>query len=195
MYEVGPHNDYTFASAEPPITVRLVLKKFDAETGHGSPQGDATLDGALYQARYARGSATETVKGETVGATVVFEDIPLGDIEVRELSPSGGYLLDRDVHRIRVTADMAQGAARVIEVEPQGEFGEDPQRGGFIVGKGDAERYEHEDGEFWNYAQGDATFEGPSSPFTTVPPTPIWHDANGDGASRRQRSSPPARPS
>ena len=84
IYEVGPGNDYTFSSAEPPITVRLVLKKFDAETGHGSPQGDATLDGALYQASYKRGGATETVKGETVGATVVFEGIPLGDIEVRE---------------------------------------------------------------------------------------------------------------
>lgn len=181
VYEVGPHNDYTFASAEPPITVRLVLKKFDAETGHGSAQGDATLDGALYQARYARGNATETVKGETVGATVVFEDIPLGDIEVRELSPSGGYLLDRDVHRIRVTADMAQGGARVIEVEPQGEFGEDPQRGGFIVGKGDTERYEHEDGEFWNYAQGDATFEGAEFTVYNRSANPIWHDANGDG--------------
>lgn len=181
VYEVGPHNDYTFASAEPPITVRLVLKKFDAETGHGSPQGDATLDGALYQARYARGSATETVKGQTVGATVVFEGIPLGDIEVRELSPSGGYLLDRDVHRIRVTADMAQEGERVIEVEPQGEFGEDPQRGGFIVGKGDTERYEHEDGEFWNYAQGDATFEGAEFTVYNRSANPVWHDTNGDG--------------
>lgn len=181
VYEVGPHNDYTFASAEPPITVRLVLKKFDAETGHGSPQGDATLDGALYQARYARGSATETVEGQTVGATVVFEGIPLGDIEVRELSPSGGYLLDRDVHRIRVTADMAQEGERVIEVEPQGEFGEDPQRGGFIVGKGDTERYEHEDGEFWNYAQGDATFEGAEFTVYNRSANPVWHDTNGDG--------------
>lgn len=181
VYEVGPHNDYTFASAEPPITVRLVLKKFDAETGHGSPQGDATLDGALYQASYKRGNSTETVKGQTVGATVVFEGIPLGDVEVRELSPSGGYLLDRDVHRIRVTADMAQGGERVIEVEPQGEFGEDPQRGGFIVGKGDAERYEHADGEFWSYAQGDATFEGAEFTVYNRSANPVWHDANGDG--------------
>lgn len=181
VYEVGPGNDYTFASAEPPITVRLVLKKFDADTGHGSPQGDATLDGALYQASYMRGSATETVKGETVGATVVFEGIPLGDVEVRELAPSGGYLLDRDAHRIRVTADMAQGASPVIEVQPEGEFGEDVQRGGFIVGKGDAERYEHEDGEFWNYAQGDATFEGAEFTVYNRSANPVWYDANRDG--------------
>lgn len=179
--EVGPGNDYTFSSAEPPITVRLVLKKFDAETGHGSPQGDATLDGALYQASYKRGSGTETVKGETVGATVVFEGIPLGDIEVRELDPSGGYLLDRGVHRLRVTAADAQGGSAVIEVQPTREFGENPQRGGFIVGKGDAERYEHEDGEFWNYAQGDATFEGAEFTVYNRSANPIWYDANHDG--------------
>lgn len=181
VYEVGPGNDYTFASAEPPITVRLVLKKFDAETGHGSPQGDATLDGALYQASYKRGDATETVKGETNGATVVFKGIPLGDIEVRELDPSGGYLLDRDVHRLRVTAADAQGGSAVIEVQPQGEFGEDAQRGGFVVGKGDAERYEHEDGEFWNYAQGDATFEGAEFTVYNRSANPVWYDANRDG--------------
>ena len=181
IYEVGPGNDYTFSSAEPPITVRLVLKKFDAETGHGSPQGDATLDGALYQASYKRGGTTETVRGETNGATVVFEGIPLGDIEVRELDPSGGYLLDRGVHRLRVTAADAQGGSAVIEVQPTREFGENPQRGGFIVGKGDAERYEHEDGEFWNYAQGDATFEGAEFTVYNRSANPIWYDANHDG--------------
>ena len=181
VHEVGPANDYTFSSAEPPVTVTLKLRKFDAETGKGAPQGDATLDGALYQASYKRGSATETVKGETQGALVVFENIPLGDIEVRELDPSGGYLLDREVHRLRVTADMAEGYEEVIEIEPAGEFGEDPQRGGFIVGKGDAERYEHEDGEFWSYAQGDATFEGAEFTVYNRSANPVWHDANGDG--------------
>lgn len=181
VHEVGPENDYAFSSAEPPIAVRLILKKFDAETGHGAPQGDAALDGALYQAKYMRGGVTETVQGKTAGATVVFEGIPLGDIEVRELDPSGGYLLDREVHRIRVTADMADGNFPVIEVEPQGEFGEDPQRGGFIVGKGDAERYEHADGEFWNYAQGDASFEGAEFTVYNRSESPVWHDADGDG--------------
>lgn len=181
VYEVGPANGYAFSSSEPPLTVRLVLKKFDEETGLGAPQGDAILDGALYQASYKRGDATETVRGETAGATVVFEGIPLGDIEVRELSPSGGYLLDRDAHSIRVTADMAQGASPVIEVEPEGKFGEDVQRGGILVGKGDAERYDHEDGTFWSYAQGDATFEGAEFTVYNRSEGPVWHDANKDG--------------
>lgn len=181
VYKVGPGNDYTFSSKEPPVTVRLVLKKFDEETGKGLPQGDATLDGALYEASYDRGGRTERVKGETVGATVVFEGIPLGDIEVRELDPSGGYLLDREAHRLRATANMADGTASVIEIAPGDEFGEDPQRGGFIVGKGDMERYDHENGTFWNYAQGDASFEDAEFTVYNRSENPVWYDANGDG--------------
>lgn len=182
VYEVSPANDYAFSSIEPPVTARLVLMKHDKETGRGTAQGDATLDGALYQASYKRGVATETAQGETRGATVVFEGIPLGDIEVRELDPSGGYLLDREVHRLHVTAGMASGNDPVIEVAPVGEFGEDVQRGGFMVGKGDVERYDHEDGTFWNYAQGDASFEGAEFTVYNRSAAPVWYDANGDGA-------------
>lgn len=182
VYGVSPANGYAFSSSEPPVTARLVLVKFDEETGKGQAQGDATLDGALYQVSYKRGNAVETVQGETRGATVVFEGIPLGDVEVRELDPSGGYLLDREPHRLHVTADMANGNDPVIEIAPAGEFGEDVQRGGFMVGKGDMERYDHEDGTFWNYAQGDATFEGAEFTVYNRSAAPVWHDVNGDGA-------------
>ena len=181
VYEVTPANDYAFASEEPPVTARIVLKKVDAETGAGAAQGDATLDGAVYQASYERGGETETVEGTTVGGTIVFEGIPLGEVEIREASPSGGYLLDREVHRIEVTAEMAQSGGAVVEVSPEGEFGELVQRGGFIIGKGDAERYDHEDGTFWNYAQGDATFEGAEFTVYNRSEAAVWHDANGDG--------------
>lgn len=181
VYEVTPENGYAFASEEPPVTARIVLKKVDAETGTGAAQGDATLDGAVYQASYDRGGETETVEGTTVDGTIVFEGIPLGEVEIREVSPSGGYLLDREVHRIEVTADMAQSGGAVVEVSPDGEFGELVQRGGFIIGKGDAERYDHEDGTFWNYAQGDATFEGAEFTVYNRSAAAIWHDGNGDG--------------
>ena len=162
--------------------MRLVLKKFDAETGHGSPQGDATLDGALYQASYKRGGATETVKGETVGATVVFEGIPLGDIEVRELDPSGGYLLDRDAHRLHVTAADGPGrllchrgaarrasSARTRSVEASSSARAMPSATSTRTGT------------FWNYAQGDATFEGAEFTVYNRSANPVWYDANRDG--------------
>ena len=194
VYEVSPGNGYSFASAEPPVTARLVLVKHDEETGANAAQGDAVLDGALYQASYTRGGAVETQQGRTEGGTVVFEGIPLGDIEVRELDPSGGYLLDREAHRLRVTADMANGNEAVIEVSPAGEFGESVQRGGFMVGKGDAERYDHVDGTFWNYAQGDATFAGAEFTVYNRSAASVWYDANGDGAFQASEEFAPGEP-
>lgn len=181
VHEVSPDNDYTFSSEEPPITARIVLKKVDAETGAPAAQGDATLDGAVYQASFERGGETETVEGTTAGGSIVFDGLPLGEVEIREVSPSDGYLLDRKVHRIEVTAEMAQAGDAVIEVSPEGEFGELVQRGGLIIGKGDAERYEHEDGTFWNYAQGDATFEGAEFTLYNRSDDAVWYDGNGDG--------------
>ena len=181
VHEVSPENGYAFTSEEPPVTARIALRKVDAETGTGAAQGDATLDGAVYQASYERGGETETVEGTTVDGAIVFEDVPLGEVEIREASPSGGYLLDREVHRIEITAEMAQAGDTVIEGSPDGEFGELVQRGGFIVGKGDAERYDHEDGTFWNYAQGDATFEGAEFTVYNRSAAAVWYDADGDG--------------
>lgn len=181
VHEVSPENGYAFKSQEPPITARLVLKKFDAETSRPFPQGDGSLDGATYQVRYERGGAVETQIGETSGTTIVFEGLPLGEVEVREVDSPEGYLLDHQAHRIEISAEMAQGDVPVIEVQPQGEFGEQVQRGGILIGKGDVERYEHEDGDFWNYAQGDATFEGAEFTVYNRSASPIWHDSNGDG--------------
>lgn len=63
------------------------------------------------------------------------------------------------------------------------------------MGKGDAERYEHEDGEFWSYAQGDATFEGAEFTVYNRSANPVWHDANGDGAFQESELFGPATPS
>ena len=63
VHEVSPDNDYTFSSEEPPITARIVLKKVDAETDAPAAQGDATLDGAVYQASFERGGETVLAPG------------------------------------------------------------------------------------------------------------------------------------
>ena len=184
IYEVGPGNDYTFSSAEPPITVRLVLKKFDAETGRGSPQGDATLDGALYQASYKRGGATETVKAlETVGATVVFEGIPLGDIEVRESRPRPAAIRSTATP-IACTSRRPTPRAAPLSSRRSRRASSARTRSGVEASssaRAMPERYEHEDGEFWNYAQGDATFEGAEFTVYNRSANPVWYDANRDG--------------
>ena len=102
------------------------------------------------------------------------------------MSPSDGYLLDREVHRIEVTAEMAQAGDTVIEVSPEGEFGELVQRGGLIIGKGDAERYEHEDGS-GTTPRATPRSKAPSSRFTTAPTPPSGTTGTGTGSCRTAR--------
>ena len=51
--------------AERPVTVTLTVVKFDDGTGRRAPQGDATLDGAVYEASYAYDGGTKKVTGTT----------------------------------------------------------------------------------------------------------------------------------
>lgn len=166
--------------AEQPVTVTLTVAKFDDGTGRREAQGDATLDGAVYEASYAYDGGTKKVTGTTSGGTVTFEGIPLGSITVRELEPPEGYLPDAEGHKLTVTAGMA-GHGIVFEYAPADEFAETVIRGGIVVGKGDSEEYEHADGTYFNYAQGDATFAGAEFAVVNRSAAPIWYDANKDG--------------
>lgn len=166
--------------AERPVTVTLAVVKFDDGTGRRAPQGDAALDGAVYEASYAYDGGTKKVTGTTSGGTVTFGGIPLGSITVREVEPPEGYLPDAANHKLTVTAGMA-GHGIVFEYAPADEFAETVIRGGIVVGKADSEEYGHADGTCWNYAQRDATFSGAEFAVVNRSAAPIWYDANKDG--------------
>lgn len=166
--------------AERPVTVTLTVAKFDDGTGRREAQGDATLDGAVYEASYAYDGGTKTVTGTTSNGTVTFEGIPLGDVTVRELEAPEGYLPDAEKHTLTVSAGMA-GHDPVFYYEPADEFAETVFRGGITVGKADSEEYDHRDGDYANYAQGDATFAGAEFAVVNRSEGSIWYDANKDG--------------
>ncbi|MBQ3266820.1 MAG: VaFE repeat-containing surface-anchored protein, partial [Atopobiaceae bacterium] len=179
--EVSAGGEVTVKVRNQPVTVRLTLKKYDDGTGKPLPEGDASLDGAEYAVTYRYAGESKTVKGTSQNAQVMFEGIPLGDITVKETKAPEGYLLDTRTHAFKVTADMCDQSIATFELVPEDEFGETVQRGGFAVGKGDAEEYEHEDGTYWNYAQGDATFEGAEFTVYNRSDAEVWVDRDGDG--------------
>ena len=81
-----------------------VLKKFqvtvtktDAETG--SPQGDASLAGAVYGI-YKGETLVDTYTTDQNGQFVSKEYVCDDDWTVREITPSEGYLLDSTVHKV-----------------------------------------------------------------------------------------------
>lgn len=135
--------DAHVAASDAPKTVRLTLVKQDAETLAPLPQGAATLDGAVYEASYAYGGETRTVRGTTENASVVFDGIPLGKVAVREVVAPAGYLPDERVHEFYVSAEDAADAEAVFELKPADEFTEQVVRGDLElvkIGAGDHAR-------------------------------------------------------
>ena len=73
-----------------PQTGTITITKRDAETG-AEPQGEATLDGAVFELLDTEGNVLHTLTA--VGDTVVSPELPLGSYVVREKTPPVGYTL------------------------------------------------------------------------------------------------------
>ncbi|MGL6201558.1 MAG: SpaA isopeptide-forming pilin-related protein [Lachnospiraceae bacterium] len=80
---------------------KIELKKLDSETSTNSPQGAATLEGAVYEIYNSAGVLVETVTTDRDGEAVSSKH-PLGNYMVREKSPSQGYLIDETVYEVEI---------------------------------------------------------------------------------------------
>lgn len=76
---------------------RVEVVKRDAEAG--TPQGDATLAGAVY-GLYQNGKLVDSYTTDAKGAFVTEYYVCDSNWTLREISPSEGYLLDNTVHQI-----------------------------------------------------------------------------------------------
>lgn len=123
------NHDAQVEDAETPVTVELDLVKTDAETGEPSPQGAASLDGAVYEATYQKGGKAETQSATVKGGKAVFTGIPLGKFTVRETKAPKGYLPDAEAHELEVTAENAGHSAATFSLQPEDEFSEQVKRG------------------------------------------------------------------
>ncbi len=114
--------------------------------------------------------------------------IPLGTVVVREIQAPKGYLLDDgrggppSAHCIQITAEEASAESVLSYNSP-----EQPdliKRGGIVIGKADAEQYHTPDGDYWDYAQGDASFSGAAFDIYNRSAHTIWADLDSDGVAQ-----------
>lgn len=94
-------------------TAIVHLKKDDSETG-STAQGDATLEGAEYQLIaaedifnkaktkkfYSKGDVVATRVTDEKGNMKDITDLPLGHYQLKEITPSEGYLVDKNVYDV-----------------------------------------------------------------------------------------------
>ena len=142
--------DTSLSVEDEPGTLTLRLKKEDSQTG-STPQGNASLAGAVYQVSYQKGgqTVTEELTSDASGNLGTLEGLPLGTVTVKELTAPEGYRLDTEVHTYTVDGSQLTGDVYGLEVD---DLTEDVQRGGLTIQKLDSQT--------GTTPQGDASLEG-----------------------------------
>ncbi|HJB36566.1 MAG TPA: hypothetical protein H9942_00675, partial [Candidatus Acutalibacter ornithocaccae] len=142
--------DTSLSVEDEPGTLTLKLKKKDSQTG-STPQGNASLAGAVYQVSYQKGgqTVTEELTSDASGNLGTLEGIPFGTVTVKELTAPEGYRLDTEVHSYTVDGSQLTGDVYELEVT---DLEEDVQRGGLTIQKLDSQT--------GTTPQGDASLEG-----------------------------------
>ena len=98
-----------------PQTGTVTITKLDAETG-AEPQGEATLQGAVFDILDAEGNVLHTLTADT--DMVTSPELPLGSYVVREKTPPLGYTLNENEYPVVIeyagqTVEIVEKAVRV----------------------------------------------------------------------------------
>lgn len=113
------------------VTAKILLYKTDADTGEAVPQGDATLEGAVY-GLYARedivhpdGVTGVLYEADELVATLTTDEggyaeisgLYLGEYYVKEITPPEGYTLDEEEHDVTCDyeGDLVSEVKRTVE--------------------------------------------------------------------------------
>lgn len=143
-------SDTSLSVEDEPGTLTLKLKKKDSQTG-STPQGNASLAGAVYQVSYQKGgqTVTEELTSDASGNLGTLEGLPLGTVTVKELTAPEGYRLGTQVHTYTVDGSQLTGDVYELEVT---DLAEEVQRGGLTIQK--------KDSQTGTTPQGDASLAG-----------------------------------
>ena len=160
--------DTSLSVEDEPGTLTLKLKKKDSQTG-STPQGNASLAGAVYQVSYQKGgqTVTEELTSDASGNLGTLEGLPLGTVTVKELTAPEGYRLDTEVHTYTVDGSQLVGDTYTLEVD---DLTEDVMRGGLSIQKLDSET--------GTTPQGDASLEGISFEIVNQSQNPVVVNGN-----------------
>ena len=156
-------SDTSLSVEDEPGTLTLKLKKKDSQTG-STPQGNASLAGAVYQISYQKGAqtVTEELTSDASGNLGTLEGIPFGTVTVKELSAPEGYRLDTQVHTYTVDGSQLTGDVYELEVT---DLAEEVQRGGLTIQKLDSQT--------GTTPQGDASLAGISFEIVNQSKNPV----------------------
>lgn len=80
----------------------IELNKLDEDNKNNTSQGEATLNGAVYELYDDEGSLVETL---ITGKNNRIDNLPIGIYTLKEIIPSEGYMLDENTYTIEITKE------------------------------------------------------------------------------------------
>ena len=84
------------------ISGSIEIEKYDKDTLRMEPQGEASLDGAIYGLYDYDNNLIDTF---VIGSKNRIDNLPLGRYYIKEISPGEGYLLDDKVYVVQLEED------------------------------------------------------------------------------------------
>ena len=121
LYTSGVSQKMMSAGALDDVTSTIKIKltggsvevtKLDKENNTSTPQGEATLNGAVYELYDDNNNLVDTI---TTGTKDKIENLQLGKYTLKEKTPSKGYLLDKNAYDIEITKDSPNVKLNVYE--------------------------------------------------------------------------------
>lgn len=112
MLSVGELNDITSSLKTNVAKGSLEIHKLDMETGSDTPQGDASLLGAIYELYDEEDHVVATF---IIGKREKVDNIPYGSYILKEKEASTGYYLDPSTYPITIGQDNTEVTLTVYE--------------------------------------------------------------------------------
>ena len=144
-------SDTSLDLQDDPGDMLIRVDKKDSDLNQSTPQGNASLAGAVYRVTYQKNgtTVTEEITSDENGHFPLLQNIPFGTVTIQEISSPPGYKMDTEIH----TYNIRPGASveDAYELVPD-DITEDVQRGGLTIQK--------KDSQTGTTPQGDASLAG-----------------------------------
>ena len=94
---------------------KVEINKLDRDTQTNTPQGQGTLQGAVYGVYNTSGDLITKLTTDKNGYAISDYLPSVGEFVIKEISPSNGYTLDKNIYRVIVDKDNLLASVNVLE--------------------------------------------------------------------------------
>lgn len=101
---------------------KVEINKLDSDTKTNTPQGQGTLKGAVYGVYNTSGDLITKLTTDENGYAISDYLPSVGEFIIKEITPSNGYTLDKNIYRVVVDKDNLVASVNVLEKVISGEL-------------------------------------------------------------------------